>query len=116
MSSEARDGQPQDRAPGEISAQQRGQRPEQVWTLLLRGAQSDLLSLETAQAMTQRGPHALFRLVGSLLHRASQGQGVGQLQETPELLREPLDRRNAVGVFAVSHLGLLTDELRRAGP
>ncbi|MCX7256565.1 MAG: alpha/beta hydrolase [Polaromonas sp.] len=27
-------------------------------TLLLRGAQSDLLSLETAQAMTQRGPHA----------------------------------------------------------
>lgn len=27
-------------------------------TLLLRGAQSDLLSPETAQAMTQRGPHA----------------------------------------------------------
>ena len=27
-------------------------------TLLLRGALSDLLSLETAQAMTQRGPHA----------------------------------------------------------
>ncbi len=27
-------------------------------TLLLRGAQSDLLSVETAQAMTQRGPHA----------------------------------------------------------
>ncbi len=27
-------------------------------TLLLRGAQSDLLSRETAQAMTQRGPHA----------------------------------------------------------
>lgn len=27
-------------------------------TLLIRGAQSDLLSPETAQAMTQRGPHA----------------------------------------------------------
>ena len=27
-------------------------------TLLLRGADSDLLSSETAQAMTQRGPHA----------------------------------------------------------
>ncbi len=27
-------------------------------TLLLRGAQSDLLSIETAQAMAQRGPHA----------------------------------------------------------
>ena len=27
-------------------------------TLLLRGAQSDLLSRETAQAMTQRGPRA----------------------------------------------------------
>ena len=28
-------------------------------TLLLRGAESDLLTAETAQAMTQRGPHAL---------------------------------------------------------
>ncbi|MCP6134364.1 alpha/beta hydrolase, partial [Klebsiella pneumoniae] len=27
-------------------------------TLLIRGAQSDLLSAETAQAMTQRGPRA----------------------------------------------------------
>ena len=27
-------------------------------TLLIRGAQSDLLSRETAQAMTQRGPRA----------------------------------------------------------
>ena len=30
----------------------------QAQTLLLRGVQSDLLSPETAQAMTQRGPHA----------------------------------------------------------
>lgn len=30
-------------------------------TLLVRGAQSDLLTLETAQAMTQRGPRALLR-------------------------------------------------------
>ncbi len=30
----------------------------QARTLLLRGAQSDLLSRETAQTMTQRGPHA----------------------------------------------------------
>jgi pimeloyl-ACP methyl ester carboxylesterase len=30
----------------------------QAQTLLLRGAQSDLLSLATAQAMTQRGPRA----------------------------------------------------------
>ena len=34
-------------------------------TLLLRGAQSDLLSRETAQAMTQRGPKArLVEFVG----------------------------------------------------
>lgn len=30
----------------------------QAQTLVVRGADSDLLSLETAQAMTQRGPHA----------------------------------------------------------
>ena len=30
----------------------------QAQTLVVRGAESDLLSLETAQAMTQRGPHA----------------------------------------------------------
>jgi len=30
----------------------------QAQTLLLRGAQSDLLSRETAQEMTRRGPHA----------------------------------------------------------
>ena len=30
-------------------------------TLLLRGAQSDLLTRETAQAMTQRGPKAELR-------------------------------------------------------
>jgi pimeloyl-ACP methyl ester carboxylesterase len=29
-------------------------------TLLIRGAESDLLSAETARAMTQRGPHARF--------------------------------------------------------
>ena len=30
----------------------------QAQTLVVRGAESDLLSLETAQVMTQRGPHA----------------------------------------------------------
>ena len=30
----------------------------QAQTLVVRGAESDLLGLETAQAMTQRGPHA----------------------------------------------------------
>lgn len=39
----------------------------QAETLLLRGAQSDLLSIETAQAMTERGPRA----------RLLQFQGVG---------------------------------------
>ena len=37
-------------------------------TLLLRGAESDLLSHATAQAMTQRGPHALLREFAGVGH------------------------------------------------
>ena len=37
-------------------------------TLLLRGAASDLLSPETAQAMTQRGPRALLHTVAGVGH------------------------------------------------
>jgi pimeloyl-ACP methyl ester carboxylesterase len=37
-------------------------------TLLLRGAQSDLLSMETAQAMTQRGPKARLVEVAGVGH------------------------------------------------
>jgi pimeloyl-ACP methyl ester carboxylesterase len=37
-------------------------------TLLLRGAQSDLLSIETAQAMTQRGPKARLVEVAGVGH------------------------------------------------
>lgn len=37
-------------------------------TLLLRGADSDLLTRATAQAMTQRGPHALLREFAGVGH------------------------------------------------
>jgi len=37
-------------------------------TLLLRGAQSDLLSLETAQSMTERGPHARLSVIEGVGH------------------------------------------------
>jgi pimeloyl-ACP methyl ester carboxylesterase len=37
-------------------------------TLLLRGAQSDLLSAETASAMTQRGPKAILREFAGVGH------------------------------------------------
>lgn len=40
----------------------------QASTLLLRGAQSDLLSLSTAQAMTQRGPRARLIEFGGVGH------------------------------------------------
>lgn len=56
----------------------------QAQTLVVRGAESDLLSLETAQAMTQRGPHA--KLV--------QFEGVGH---APTLIAK--DQRAAVAGF-----------------
>lgn len=37
-------------------------------TLLVRGAESDLLSLETAQQMQQRGPHAQLREIAGVGH------------------------------------------------
>ena len=37
-------------------------------TLLLRGAESDLLTRDTAQAMTQRGPHASLREIVGVGH------------------------------------------------
>ena len=37
-------------------------------TLLIRGAESDLLTRDTAQAMTQRGPHASLREVAGVGH------------------------------------------------
>jgi pimeloyl-ACP methyl ester carboxylesterase len=37
-------------------------------TLLLRGAQSDLLTPDTAQAMTQRGPHAKLVVFNGVGH------------------------------------------------
>jgi len=37
-------------------------------TLLLRGADSDLLNRATAQAMTQRGPRALLREFAGVGH------------------------------------------------
>jgi pimeloyl-ACP methyl ester carboxylesterase len=37
-------------------------------TLLLRGAQSDLLTPDTAQAMTQRGPHAQLVVFNGVGH------------------------------------------------
>jgi pimeloyl-ACP methyl ester carboxylesterase len=40
----------------------------QAQTLLLRGAQSDLLSSDTAQAMTQRGPRAQLREFAGVGH------------------------------------------------
>ena len=68
----------------------------QARTLLLRGAQSDLLSHDTAQAMGQRGPHA----------RCIEFAGVGH---APTLIAQ--DQRDAVATFLLN-----TDEAQQADP
>lgn len=68
----------------------------QARTLLLRGAQSDLLSHDTAQAMGQRGPHA----------RCIEFAGVGH---APTLIAQ--DQRDAVATFLLN-----TDQAQQADP
>jgi pimeloyl-ACP methyl ester carboxylesterase len=55
-------------------------------TLLLRGAQSDLLSRETAQAMTQRGPKATLVEFDGVGH-APTLQAADQVQAVAGFLR-----------------------------
>jgi len=57
-------------------------------TLLLRGADSDLLSSETAQAMTQRGPHARLHELPGVGHAPTLVQP-DQIAIVREFLSEP---------------------------
>jgi pimeloyl-ACP methyl ester carboxylesterase len=57
-------------------------------TLLLRGAQSDLLSAETAQAMTERGPRARLQVFEGVGHAPMLLQAE-QIQPVREFLLSP---------------------------
>lgn len=58
-------------------------------TLLLRGAESDLLSADTARAMTQRGPRARLHEVPGVGHAPTLVQP-DQVEVVARYLREPL--------------------------
>jgi acetyl esterase/lipase len=81
-------------------------RPVAVWdaircpTLVLRGAQSDLLSVATAQAMTARGPKARLVEFPGVGHARCSFRPISSLRWSPSCAKVLIDAANCRAINA----------------